>query len=249
MFLTWVARRRNSRPSALVQSIARRGHPRRLEIAGGKRFYLRRAGRVPDVPERVDAVVLGERLGERIGFAGDDVDDAGRDVRRIEDRVEVGRAQGMGGRRDRDDAIAHGDRRHDERDESEKRRFVRADDSHHAPRLVHRERHEARARRVNRAVELVGVSQHRRTRGGPKPRPRPRPRERRRRSLRAGASRTRLRGRSGSRRHNRALARDCAPSPRPRTQPWPPPRRRCGHPCGCRGRQAPTSRPAGSRTA
>ena len=59
-------------------------------------------------------------------------------------------------RRDGDDAIAHRDRRHDERDEGEQRRFVRADDAHHAPRLVHRQRDEARARRMDRAVEFVG---------------------------------------------------------------------------------------------
>ena len=86
MFLTCVARRRNSRPSARRQSMAERRNPGRLEIAGGQRLDLGRAGRVADVPKRVDAVVLGERLGERVGFAGDDVDDAAgtSDVSRIE---------------------------------------------------------------------------------------------------------------------------------------------------------------------
>ena len=159
MFLTCVARRRNSRPSALGQSTRRRGCPRRLEIAGRSRLDLRRAGRVADIPERVDAVVLGERLGERVRFAGDDVDDAGGDIRRVEHLIEVGRAaSGWRGRGNGDDAIAHRDRRHDQRDEGEQRRLVRADDAHDAPRLVHRQRDEARARRVHGAVELVGLA-------------------------------------------------------------------------------------------
>ena len=62
----------------------------------------------------------------------------------------------MRGRGNGDHAVAHRDRRQDERDEADQRRLVGADDSHHAPRLVHRQRDEARLGRVHRAVVLVG---------------------------------------------------------------------------------------------
>src|ERR1700727_1132520 len=40
--------------------------PGGLEVAGGKGLDLGGAGRVADIPERVDSVVFGERLGEDI---------------------------------------------------------------------------------------------------------------------------------------------------------------------------------------
>ena len=87
MFFTCVASRRNSRPSGpRVEPVARR----RLDAPCASCSTPTRA-RPPlhalaraEVPHRVHVVVLGQRLRQRILRAGDDVDDAGRHVRRLE---------------------------------------------------------------------------------------------------------------------------------------------------------------------
>ena len=94
MFLTCVARRRNSRPSARSQSTSDEAVQVAFRLPADSASTLRRPDRVAEVPERVDVVVLGERRGERVAFAGDDVDDAARHVRGVEHLVEVGRARG-----------------------------------------------------------------------------------------------------------------------------------------------------------
>lgn len=62
----------------------RRVDPRRREIAGRRLFDLNRAGRVADIAVLVNAAMFGRRLRERGCFAGDDVDDASGNVRRVE---------------------------------------------------------------------------------------------------------------------------------------------------------------------
>ena len=187
--------RKASRCSSLASRGAGTRGPRRGPVARPRRIQvaLRLAAEAPrpacafraspthqiaSTPSCSASVLASARL------AGDDVDDAGRHVRRVEQRIEVGRAQRMPRRRNGDHGIAHRDRRQDQRDEAEQRRLVRADDAHHAPRLVHRQRDEARLRRVHRAVVLVGEARVDRRRAGPQPRPRRAPRARMRRSRR-----------------------------------------------------------------
>ena len=143
----------------------------------------------------------------------------------------------MRSRGDGDHAVSHRDRRQHERNEADQRRLVGADDPHHAPRLVHRQRDEARLGRVHRAVVLVGEASvvERAPHGGL---------DFGARLARSGAGlgdaaarRIPRRAIRGSRRDSRAPGRGCAPSPRPSSPPSPPPRPRCARPCGCRARR------------
>ena len=219
MFFTWVARRRNSRPSAWGQSRVVEAVQVGLRLPAEAASTFAAPAASPTYQSASTPSCSASVVRERVGFAGDDVDDAGRNVRGVEHRIEVGRAQGMRGGGDGDDAVAHRDRRHDQRHEGEQRRFVGADDAHHAPGLVHRERDEAGARRVHRAVVFVGeagVEESALDRGVDL----------------AAAAREEApvivarrfgefvgpRGRD-SRRRSRAPARDCAPSPRPSRTP------------------------------
>ncbi len=54
--------------------------PDLLQVPDGAKLDLVGHGLVPEAPDRVDVVVLRERLGEFAGAAGDEVDDAAGEV-------------------------------------------------------------------------------------------------------------------------------------------------------------------------
>ena len=66
--------------------------PGALDIVARARLNLTAAFRVPEVPDAIDIVMLDQRLHQMIAIAGDDVDHAGRQVRCVEDLIEIGGA-------------------------------------------------------------------------------------------------------------------------------------------------------------
>ena len=117
-----------------------------------------------EVPDRVHVVVGGQRRDDVLSPAGHDVDDASGQVARFEHLVEVGHRKRVLLGRNRDDGVAHRDRRGDEADEPEQRGLVRANDADRPYGLGQRERHVAQRCVVDRAIPFVG---HRRIREQP----------------------------------------------------------------------------------
>ena len=145
MFLTCVARRRNSRPSARVQSIAVEAVQVALRLPAESASTLAAPAASPTYQSAstpsCSASVVASALASPVTML---TTPAGH-VRRVEDGIEVRRAQRMRRGGNRNDRIAHRNGRHDERDEAEQRRLIGADNAHDAPRLVHRDGDEAAA--------------------------------------------------------------------------------------------------------
>ena len=96
MFFTWIDSCRNSAPAPCsgIMPIAfgAIADPGALDIMARARFDLAASFRVPEIPQAIDIVMFDQCLHQMIAIAGDDVDHASRQVRCIEDLIEVGGA-------------------------------------------------------------------------------------------------------------------------------------------------------------
>src|SRR5260370_23334172 len=77
-----------------------------LQIAYREGFHVRGAGFIREAPDRVDVVVLGERLHQFRGAAGDDVYDAIRQIAGFENLIKIAGNQRIFLRRNGDDRVA-----------------------------------------------------------------------------------------------------------------------------------------------
>ena len=107
-------------------------------------------------PDRIDIHVAGQRFGKVGMGAGEDVHDAGRNVRGFQHLVEIGGGKREGFGSDKDRAVAHGDGRGHEGHQPEKWRVIRAEGTDHAHRFLHRQRDAANGHAMRLPVIFVG---------------------------------------------------------------------------------------------
>src|SRR6266487_1763022 len=129
--------------------------PRALHIPRRGQFYALRPIGAPEVPHGINIVVLGQHLAQNVALAGDDVDDAGRQVQGLEDLVAVGSTQRRDLRGDDDEGVSHSDCRGDQRDEAKQGIFVGTGDADDADRFRQGQHNAAQWGTVHAPLVLV----------------------------------------------------------------------------------------------
>src|SRR5215472_4726983 len=130
--------------------------PDLLEIADRKSLGSGARLRVAVAPDGIEVVVLGQNFEEFARAAGDDVDDATREVAGLEHLIEIAGDERVGFGRNGNDGVAGRNQREDEREEAKKRKFGRANDPDGAERFVHGHRNIAERGVVDGTVVFVG---------------------------------------------------------------------------------------------
>src|SRR5258708_2337057 len=129
--------------------------PGALHVRGRGELHRLHALASAAIPHRLDVVVLREHLCEHVLAARDDVDHAAREVRGLEDAVEIRRREGIALRGDDDRRVAGRDRGRHHREHAEQWIPLVAGDADHADGVVHRDRDAPDRHAVHGAVVLV----------------------------------------------------------------------------------------------
>ena len=82
-----------------------------------------------EAPDGLDAVVLGESLGQLRGMAGDEIHNAAGHVAGVEQLIEIADDERITIRRHGDNGVADGDGRQHQRKQTEQRRFAGRENS------------------------------------------------------------------------------------------------------------------------